>query len=94
MGKKKRTNKEKNIIPTRSKKERQEEVRKIILSLTTYQLTTEYAEVQELFKLLQIYINTGERQEINIPFPISNFILDLLLDILIFLLFCSSNKIS
>ena len=47
---------------------RKEEARKIIVSLNKLNLNPSYPSVKELYNLLQIYINTGERLEINIDF--------------------------
>ena len=69
MGKKsRRLHREKQVIGERTKEERQKEANKIIASLTQFELTQEYQEVQELMKQIQTYIETGERQIIKIPF--------------------------
>ena len=53
----------------RTKKERQEEVKKIISKLTELKLTIIYEPIQLLFTLLQSYIHEGKTIKINIPFP-------------------------
>lgn len=69
MGKKsRRLDRKKQEIGERTKKERQEEANKIILTLTQFELTQEYKEVQELMQIIKIYVDTGERQIIKIPF--------------------------
>ena len=70
MGKKsRRLHREKQEIGERTKEERQQEANKIIASLTQFELTQEYKEVQELMQQIQTYIETGERQIVKIPFP-------------------------
>tara|TARA_Y100000591_G_C21802391_1_gene682824 strand:- start:881 stop:1174 length:294 start_codon:yes stop_codon:yes gene_type:complete len=70
MGKKsRRLHREKQVIGERTKEERQVEANKIIASLTQFELTQEYKEVQELMQQIQAYVDTGERQIIKIPFP-------------------------
>ena len=53
----------------RSKKERQEEVKKIVFKLTELHLTIMYEPIQMLFTLLQSYVHEGNTTKINIPFP-------------------------
>tara|TARA_B100001758_G_C18311442_1_gene558058 strand:- start:12 stop:305 length:294 start_codon:yes stop_codon:yes gene_type:complete len=73
MGKKsRRLHREKQVIGERTKEERQVEANKIIASLTQFELTQEYKEVQELMKQIQSYVDTGERQIVKIPFPEAN----------------------
>jgi len=68
--KKKRGEKKDKTPPEyRTKQERQEEVKPIIVKLTELQLTTDYDEVKELFLKCKQYIDTGVRLEISIPFP-------------------------
>ena len=58
------------IIRNRNKEERQTEVTKIIQSLQTLNLSPgDYKPIRILYNLLQIYIQNGERIEVNIPFP-------------------------
>tara|TARA_Y100000389_G_C17299714_1_gene432307 strand:+ start:87 stop:332 length:246 start_codon:yes stop_codon:yes gene_type:complete len=52
----------------RTKEERQNEAKIIISKLTELNLTTIYEPVQELLKMLKIYIENGETIKINIPF--------------------------
>jgi hypothetical protein len=71
MSKKDRSKKKKTQISTeyRSKEERQDEAKKVIAKLCELRLNSDYDEVKELISILQRYIHTGERIEINIPFP-------------------------
>ena len=66
---KKKSDKVIKPIEQRTKEERQEEAKKIIGSLNDLRLSIDYDEVKELFGILQKYIQTGERIEVNIPFP-------------------------
>jgi len=64
-------NKKQKTVKTvreRTREERQMEIRPIIQKLSELELTTESAPVKELYKQLQIFINTGERMTIEIPF--------------------------
>ena len=69
MGKKRGPKKEKQLPEYRSKEERQEEIKPILLKLSELQLNPSYDEIRELYKNIQQYIATGDRIEINIPFP-------------------------
>jgi hypothetical protein len=54
----------------RSQTERQNEVKPIIIKLKELHLnTTAYASIKTLYQQLQVYIQKGERIELNIPFP-------------------------
>lgn len=56
-------------VQYRTKEERQKEVRPIINKLTELQLTPiHYEPIKELFKKIQLYVNEGDKQNINIPF--------------------------
>jgi len=48
--------------------ERQAEVRPIIEKMGELGLTTAYDEVVELYKLMRLYVQEGERVVVNIPF--------------------------
>jgi hypothetical protein len=54
----------------RSQAERQNEVKPILLKLKELHLNpTAYASIKTLYQQLQVYIQQGERIELNIPFP-------------------------
>ena len=55
-------------VRERTREERQMEILPIIQKLSELGLTTESVPVKELYKQLQIFINTGERMTIDIPF--------------------------
>jgi hypothetical protein len=58
---------------TRTKEERIAETMPIIKKLSELKINAaEHLEIRELFKNIQTYIQTGERIEINIPFPIAD----------------------
>lgn len=58
------------MIRNRTKEERQAEVTKILQSLQTLNLNPgDYEPIRILYNLLRIYIQNGERIEVNIPFP-------------------------
>jgi hypothetical protein len=58
---------------TRTKEERITETMPIIKKLSELKINAaEHLEIRELFKNIQTYIQTGERIEINIPFPIAD----------------------
>lgn len=68
--KRNRVKKQKFVAPPlRTKEQRQEEVKKIISKLTELDLTTSHEEVSNLMSIMKEYVNTGEEQIINIPFP-------------------------
>jgi hypothetical protein len=52
----------------KTKEERYSEIKPIISKLSELKMNTEYNEIKELFKIMQLYINTGENININIPF--------------------------
>ena len=56
-------------MPLRTKEERRIETNVIIKSLNDLKINTGYSEVRELYKCIQLYVNDGIRQEIDIPFP-------------------------
>jgi transcriptional accessory protein Tex/SPT6 len=53
----------------RTLEERKAEVLPIIHKLSDLTLTTQYDEIKELYRLIKIYIEKGERIEIKIIFP-------------------------
>lgn len=53
----------------RSRKEKKEEVKKIIEKLTELKLTVIYDPVHKLLKELQKYVQEDNDIKINIPFP-------------------------
>ena len=70
--KKNKPKKEKREIVYRTKEQRQEEVKEILKQLSKFELTPRYEPVKELYKQFKHYIDTGDRIEINIPFPMIN----------------------
>lgn len=60
----------------RSKAERQHEVAPILFKLKELHLApTTYPSIKLLYQQLQVYIQTGERIDLNIPFPEYNVII-------------------
>jgi len=53
----------------RSKKERQEEVKNIILQLSKANLNTSFEPIKKLYVLFKKYINESKKIYVNIPFP-------------------------
>ena len=53
----------------RTKQDKQDEVKKIILKLTELQLTTIYEPIRELFRILKLYVEESKDIKINIKFP-------------------------
>ena len=70
--KKNKPKKEKKEIVYRTKEQRQQEIREILKQLSKFELTPRYEPVKELYKQFKQYIDTGDRIEINIPFPMIN----------------------
>ena len=60
---------EKKEIIYRNEKERQEQVKNILIKLSEFQLNANYEPIQKLYKLFKEYIKEGQRIEVNIPFP-------------------------
>jgi len=57
----------------RSKEERQNEIKPILLKLKELRLTVhEHPEIKELFTQIQLYIQKGINITLNIPFPTYN----------------------
>ena len=70
MGKKKdKSKRQKKKIVYRTKEERQNEVKKIISKLSSFDLNTTYEPIKNLYSKFKEYISEGQRMEINIPFP-------------------------
>jgi len=66
----------------RSQIDRQNEVKPILLKLKELRLNpTVYASIKVLYQQLQMYIQKGERIELNIPFPEYNVTIKGLLSI-------------
>lgn len=60
-------------MPYRTKTERVAAIKPIIQKLTDLQISAnEHEEIRELLTKIQVYIQQGERIEINIPFPIAD----------------------
>ena len=53
----------------RTKQDKQDEVKKIILKLTELQLTTIYEPIRELFRILKLYVEESKDIKKNIKFP-------------------------
>ena len=54
----------------RTKHERQAEIKPVIKKLQELHLSPmSYQSIKELYQQLQVYIQKGERIELNIPFP-------------------------
>lgn len=58
---------DKKVIVSRTKEQRQAEIKPIIIKLTELRLNVSLDEIKNLFALLQNYVNNGERIEIDIP---------------------------
>jgi len=63
----KNKNKDKKIIVSRTKEQRQAEIKPIIIKLTELRLNVSLDEIKQLFELLQNYVNNGDTIEIDIP---------------------------
>lgn len=61
--------KQEQQVENRSKQERQQEVREILTKLKTFELNMSYEPIKKLMKLLNTYVNNGERIKVSIPFP-------------------------
>lgn len=71
MGKYKK-NKPKRIkkeIVYRTKEQRQEEVKELLIQLNKFDLNNVYEPIKQLYAQFKIYIQEGNRIVINIPFP-------------------------
>tara|TARA_Y100000741_G_C18033826_1_gene469463 strand:+ start:208 stop:495 length:288 start_codon:yes stop_codon:yes gene_type:complete len=70
MGKNKNNVKRvKKEIQYRTKEQRQEQVKEILLKLTNFDLNIKYEPVKKLYSLFKEYIQEDRRIEVNIPFP-------------------------
>jgi len=67
--KKKKVKREKKKIEYRTKQERQDEIREILIQLTHFNLDMTYEPVKLLYKKFKEYITEGKRLIVNIPFP-------------------------
>tara|TARA_B100000927_G_scaffold276138_1_gene256673 strand:+ start:473 stop:772 length:300 start_codon:yes stop_codon:yes gene_type:complete len=67
--KKKKVKREKKKIEYRTKQERQDEIREILIQLTHFNLDMTYEPVKLLYKKFKEYITEGQRIVVNIPFP-------------------------
>ena len=57
----------------RSKDERREQVRPIFEKLAELKLmASEHDEIKQLFEIIGAYVKTGDKQTINIAFPVIN----------------------
>ena len=61
--------KQEQQVENRSKQERQQEVREILTQLKTFELNITYEPIKKLMKLLNTYVNNGERIKVSIPCP-------------------------
>ena len=60
-------------IKERTKEQRMNEIKPIIQKLTELKIkASDHDEIKELLTKIQVYIQQGERLEINIPFPIAD----------------------
>jgi hypothetical protein len=60
-------------MPNRTKEQRMAEIKPIISKLSELKINaSDHAEIRELLTKIQVYIQQGERLEINIPFPIAD----------------------
>ena len=60
-------------ITYRTKEQRINEVKPIIQKLSELKIkASEHEEIRDLLQKIQVYIQQGERIEINIPFPIAD----------------------
>jgi len=67
--KKHKKKKIKKHIQYRTKEQRAEEVKHILLQLTHFDLNMQYEPIKQLYKLFKIYINDAQRIYVSIPFP-------------------------
>tara|TARA_Y100000768_G_C23982265_1_gene686583 strand:+ start:2707 stop:3012 length:306 start_codon:yes stop_codon:yes gene_type:complete len=63
-----RGKKEYKLSEYKTKEERQEQAKTIILEITRLELSIQYQPVKDLYACLQRYINDGVVVKINIPF--------------------------
>ncbi len=67
--KKNKKKKKKRVIVYRTMEERRNEVKKILVQLSSFDLSIKYAPIKKLYGLFQEYVKENKRIEINIPFP-------------------------
>jgi hypothetical protein len=64
---KNKSKKDKKVIVSRTKEQRQAEIKPIIIKLTELRLNVSLDEIKQLFAVLQNYVNNGDTIEIDIP---------------------------
>jgi len=76
MGKKDRAKQNKlrkemrnNEFRYRSREEKNEQVRPLFEQLNNMHLNPQYPEIRQLYMLINKYLNSNERIEVDIPFP-------------------------
>ena len=67
--KKRKKEKRKKEVEYKTKEERKEQVKNIIIEFTNFELGYKYEPVQLLYLLFKKYIDEGVAVKINIPFP-------------------------
>ena len=67
--KKNKPKREKKEIIYRTKEQRQEEVKELLVQLNKFDLNNVYEPIKQLYAQFKIYIQEGIRIVINIPFP-------------------------
>ena len=67
--KKNKPKREKKEMVYRTRDQRHEEVKNILMQLSEFQLKPTYEPIKELYSLFKTYIDEGKRAEINIAFP-------------------------
>lgn len=60
----------------KSQEERQAEVRPIIEKLTELKISVLEAPIKELFTKMRLFVQIGEKIEVNIPYPKTNQIIE------------------
>lgn len=60
----------------KTQEERQAEVRPIIEKLTELNITVMEPPIKELFSKMRLFVQIGEKIEINIPYPKTNQIIE------------------
>jgi hypothetical protein len=67
--KQKKDKKDKKKIIYRTKQQRQEEVKNILLQLNEFDIGIKYEPVRKLYEIFKVYIAEGNRIKVNVPFP-------------------------
>jgi hypothetical protein len=67
--KNKKQKKDKKKIIYRTKQQRQEEVKNILLQLNEFDIGIKYEPVRKLYEIFKVYIAEGNRIKVNVPFP-------------------------